>query len=234
MRDCQETIHEIMNESFIREFSTKYKYLVSYISITNEFDALQKAKNDNVIELFYVWLVRRIAIRRRVYFLSDDADFNSTENLSITVLIINELSGHLELLDNGQIKEWIEQMRYLFFSKLQSIPEELDISLESLLLTNVNGKCVAAYIRDHKYCRSDIGTYLLIKNEDLYTVQHNNRDIIKLICRAFIEKNGDLETYVQMINEKCELYGVKLDYIQVEQIKEYLQRAIVYFHKKIR
>lgn len=235
LHKCHDEVVNRIKESDTghRFYEGLYQRFLDYIEENNEFIALQKAKNDNAIDLFYIWLVRRMATRRRVYFLPDE-DYVSTENTYIITLIFNELAGHEELLENDQIKEWIGQMRYFIFSKLQSIPKAFDISLESLLLTDINGKCVAAYIRDHEYCKSDVGTYLLIKSWDLLKVQHKDRDIIVLIFRAFIESNCDLDTYIQMITEKCRVYGVTLDYIQAEQIRYYLQSIIVDYHQQNR
>lgn len=56
--------------------------------------------------------------------------------IDVQIEIFNKLAEHDELMENENVYNWIESMRYESFSNLYPIPKNLTITLRTLFLTN--------------------------------------------------------------------------------------------------
>lgn len=151
----------------------------------------------------------------------DDID----EDIQIT--IINELSKHDELLENKNVIRWIYHMRYNNFEKWKSIPENLNISLRTLLLTNLNCTVITNFVSSRNYYLYNqfMGAYLLIKMEELSVKTQKQKKIKEIVRTAFIASNMNVDEFVNMLEKECYICKCEMNYVQKEKMKEYLLKT---------
>lgn len=106
------------------------------------------------------------------------------------------------------------------------VPEKLNITLRSLLLTSINAVIVANYAHVNRYFYGDdIGAYLLVKIHELSDKTRKQKQIKEIIKNAFIASSMDIDEYINMIEEECYKCRREINYVQKEKMKEYLMKT---------
>lgn len=113
-------------------------------------------------------------------------------------------------------------MQYGYFVKLEYIPEKLNISIRSLLLTQIN-ITPKILLKQHSLYNRDIGAYLLTRLSQINKENTNVKDLIK---KAYIEKNKSIDEYIDSLEKECKLCLYELNYVQKEKMKKYLLDSI--------
>lgn len=226
MKEDAEAIIERIKKSnighrFVREMYIKF---VEYIEASVDGELLNKVNDDKMLDTFYIWVMKMCVVNQKDSMYSI---YKDDYGVDIQVTIINELSKHDELLENKNILSWINYVKYNKFKKLDHFPENLNISLRSLLLTDVKSKVVADYVSEQDYYYIHcFGEYLLIKLQDFSVVAQEQKVIKEAVKYAFIARNMDADEYVDMLEKECDICMCKINYVQKEKMKEYLLKII--------
>lgn len=219
--NAQNVIMRIHNSNIEHRFEDEmYTKFMQYIHESADGELWDRVKNDKMLDAFYVWVIKTCVINKGniMYGLYKD-DFD----LDTKIVIINELSKHDELLENKNILNWIRYIRRNSFGKQDCFLEKLNITLRSLLLTNVNVMTVVDYACENHYLYIDaIGAYLLIKLLELPVKAQKQKRIKTIVKMAYISSNMPVEEYINMIEKECILCKCEINYAQKEKMKEYL------------
>jgi len=171
----------------------------------------------NTINMFYVTIVKLCVLDQSYIGYEDEASEDSQ------TYFINELSKHKELMIHDKVKKMVINMQYYYFINLKHIPHKLNISLRTLLLTNIKITSEILSEEPQYIYYNSIGEYALIK----FLETSENDDIQReLIRKAFIEKNKSIGDYIDFLNEECHLCGCDLNYVRKEKMKKYLINII--------
>lgn len=221
--DAKEVIEKIKNSNIGHRFEEKmYIKFMEYINASVDGELFNMVYNDKVLDVFYVWVIKTNVINQDNLMYSI---YKNNLDIDTQITIINELSRHNELMESESIFNWIQYMRYNTFAMQKSFPEKLNITLKSLLLTNINAVIVANYACANRYFYVDsIGVYLLIKLHELSDKTQKQKQIKEIIKNAFIASNMNIDEYINMIEEECHMCKCEINYVQKEKMKEYLMK----------
>lgn len=162
-----------------------------------------------------------------IYFQLDEQNIKSILNFYIDLIRLNLIrakqAGYDELMECESIHTWVQYMRYNSFAMQNSFPRKLNITLRSLLLTNINVVIVVNYVHENRYFYDDvIGAYLLVKLHELSDKTQKQKQIKEIVKNAFIASNMDIDEYINMIEKECYMCRCEINYVQKEKMKEYL------------
>lgn len=222
--------HENMNENtvkVIKEFKesnikhrfseSMYYKLVEYIQKSLTGSLLNSIYSEDKVNMFYITIIKLCVLEQSYN------DYENKANDDTQIYFINELSNHSELTRHNKVKEMLSNMQYRYFTKLEQIPQKLDISLRNLLLTNINITLQFLLVEPLYAYYNSIGEYALIK---LPEMKEKNNIPKELIRRAYIARNISIDDYIDFLDKECRLCGCDLNYVQKEKMKEYLINVI--------
>lgn len=219
--DAEEVIEKIRNSNIGHRFEDKmYFKFMEYINASADGELFNMVYNDKILDVFYVWVIKTSVINQDdlIYSIYQD-----NLDIDIQIAIINELAKHDELMECESIHTWVQYMRYNSFAMQNSFPRKLNITLRSLLLTNINVVIVVNYVHENRYFYDDvIGAYLLVKLHELSDKTQKQKQIKEIVKNAFIASNMDIDEYINMIEKECYMCGCEINYVQKEKMKEYL------------
>lgn len=219
--DAEEVIEKIRNSNIGHRFEDKmYFKFMEYINASADGELFNMVYNDKILDVFYVWVIKTSVINQ------DDLIYSIYQDkldMDIQIAIINELAKHDELMECESIHTWVQYMRYNSFAMQNSFPRKLNITLRSLLLTNINVVIVVNYVHENRYFYDDvIGAYLLVKLHELSDKTQKQKQIKEIVKNAFIASNMDIDEYINMIEKECYMCRCEINYVQKEKMKEYL------------
>lgn len=220
--DAGDIIKKIRNSNIGHRFEDEmYIKFMDYVNARVEGELFDRIYADKVLDVFYIWVIKNCVINpdELMYSIYQDKFDVGTQ-----IIIINELSKHGELMECNSIFKWVQCMRYSIFAQQNSFPEKLNITLRSLLLTNINAVVVANYTYLSCYINV-IGTYLLIKLHELSDKTQKQKRIKEIVKKAFTASNMNIDEYINMIEKECRICRCEINYVQKEKIKEYLMRT---------
>ena len=100
---------------------------------------------------------------------------------------------------------------------------KMNITLRSLLLTNINAVIVVDYAQVNRYFYVNVmGEYILVKIHELTDKTRKQKRIKEIVKNAFIASNMTIDEYINMIEEECRKCRCEINYVQKENMKEYL------------
>lgn len=224
MDDADEVVQRIKKSNIGNRFDKEmYIRLIKYLGAEFEENLWSRIQEDKAFDIFYIWVIKLCVIEQHGTLYSV---YKDNFDMDTRISIINKLAKHDELLENENVFEWIKYIRYSTFLEQKCIPEKLDITLRTLLITNINVMVVAEYV-----CRNDcaykdaFGTYLLIKVNEL-TAKYRKQIKIKMIVKsAFALCNKNVNGYLDMIERECAICKCEINYVQKEKMKEYLMQT---------
>ena len=222
--DAEEVIEKIRNSNIGHRFEKKmYFKFMEYINASFDGELFNVVYNDKILDVFYVWIIKTSVINQYDFMYSI---YKDNLDIDIQIAIINDLAKHDELMECESIYAWIQYMRYRTFSMYKFVPEKLNITLRSLLLTSINAVIVANYAHVNRYFYGDdIGAYLLVKIHELSDKARKQKQIKEIIKNAFIASSMDIDEYINMIEEECYKCRREINYVQKEKMKEYLMKT---------
>ena len=219
--DAEEVIEKIRNSNIGHRFEDKmYFKFMEYINASADGELFNMVYNDKILDVFYVWVIKTSVINQDdlIYSIYQD-----NLDMDIQIAIINELAKHDELMECESIHTWVQYMRYNSFAMQNSFPRKLNITLRSLLLTNINVVIVVNYVHENRYFYDDvIGAYLLAKLHELSDKTQKQKQIKEIVKNAFIASNMDIDEYINMIEKECYMCRCEINYVHKEKMKEYL------------
>ena len=219
--DAEEVIEKIRNSNIGHRFEDKmYFKFMEYINASADGELFNMVYNDKILDVFYVWVIKTSVINQDdlIYSIYQD-----NLDMDIQIAIINELAKHDEVIECESIHTWVQYMRYNSFAMQNSFPRKLNITLRSLLLTNINVVIVVNYVHENRYFYDDvIGAYLLVKLHELSDKTQKQKQIKEIVKNAFIASNMDIDEYINMIEKECYMCRCEINYVQKEKMKEYL------------
>ena len=225
--DAKDVIYKIsksnINHRFTDEMYTKF---MEYINININDGVINTVYKDNIMDVFYVWLIKTCFIHENDFAMYPV--YRNSFNFNIQIIIINKLSKHDELMERDSVFNWIRHMRHNIFVNEANFPDKLDITLRNLLLVNIDPEIMLNYIAKNLYYNAEesIGIYLLIKIEKLSTERQEQIEIKEMIKRVFVLKNMCIDQYIKMIEKECHICRCDINYIQKEKMKRYLSLII--------
>lgn len=221
--DAEEVIEKIRNSNIGHRFDKKmYFKFVEYINASIDGELINMIYNDKILDMFYVWVIKISVIAQNDLIYSI---YKDNWNINIQIAIINELSKHDELMGCESICNWVQYMRYDTFAMQKTFPEKLNITLRCLLLTNINAVIVENYAHtNHYFYEEVIGVYLLVKFYELSDKTRKQKQMKEIVKKAFIASNMDIDEYINMIDEECDICRCKINYVQKVKMKEYLMK----------
>lgn len=216
--NATEIIEQMRNSNIGHNFTkAMYFKLVEYINSNVSDELYNKVNNEKIFDIFYIWVIKTCVTNQNSLVLP----WIKNLEIDVQIEIFNKLAEHDELIENENVYNWIESMRYETFSNLYPIPKNLTITLRTLFLTNICIKSILKYVHE-KGClhQSAFGAYLLAK---MYEIPCENQDAVKEIVKgAFINSNQEIDDYVNIIKQECYACRSKLNYVPKEKMKEYL------------
>lgn len=222
--DAEEVIEKIRNSNIGHRFENgMYFKFVEYVNASIDSGLIDTVYDDKKLDVFYVWVIKTSVINQNnlMYLIYKD-----NLNFDIQIAIINELSKHDELMECESIYNWVQYMRYNTFAMQKTFPEKLNITFRCLLLTNINAVIVENYVHtNHYFYEEVIGVYLLVKFHELSDKTRKQKQIKKIVKKAFIASNMDIDEYINMIDEECDTFKCKINYVQKVKMKEYLMKT---------
>lgn len=182
--DAEEVIEKIRNSNIGHRFEDKmYFKFMEYINASADGELFNMVYNDKILDVFYVWVIKTSVINQDdlIYSIYQD-----NLDMDIQIAIINELAKHDELMECESIHTWVQYMRYNSFAMQNSFPRKLNITLRSLLLTNINVVIVVNYVHENRYFYDDvIGAYLLVKLHELSDKTQKQKQIKEIVKNAY-------------------------------------------------
>lgn len=220
--DAGDIIKKIKNSNIGHRFEDEmYIKFMEYVNARVEGELFDRVYADKMLDVFYIWVIKNCVINPDEFIYSMYPD---KYDLGTQIIIINELSKHDELMECNNIFKWVQTMRYNIFAQQNSFPEKLNITLRSLLLTNINAVVVANYT--YLSCHIDvIGTYLLIKLHELSDKTQRQKRIKEIVKKAFTVSDMNIDEYINMIEKECRICRCEINYVQKEKMKEYLMKT---------
>ena len=215
----KDVIEKMKNSNIGHRFNDEmYKKLMEYINIEYDGGLFDRIYTEDILDVFYVWVIKACVVNknRELYYV-----YENKLNIDIQINIINELSKHEELLEYDSIHEWVKWMSYYTFRKQSSIPKKLDITLRNLLLTDMNPEMIAKNA-SNSYHEKEIGTYLLIKLDELSDTTPKEKQVKEVVKNAFILSGMNMNEYIDLLEKECNICNCKINYVQKEKIKAYL------------
>lgn len=209
-----------ISHRFNIEIFLKFK---EYINAVYSGKLFRDIYNEKIIDIFYIWVIKVSIINKDTVGYAYQSDFDEV----IQTLIINNLVKHEELLELEGIINWVNYARYNTFINQRDIPKSLEISLKSLLLTNINPETVISY-NEESMCiySNEVGKYLLIKLGEISKLLKKCKQVNRIIKDAFVKSNMSVEEYVTMLSNECDLCKYEINYVQKEKMKRYLIKVL--------
>ena len=226
MRDNAESVIERIKISNIgHRFDEKmYDKLIEYIEADMKGELFNKIYKDNILNLFYIWVIKVCVTDE-----DDSGSFYGKNGYSIKtkINIINELAKREELMEYRGISSWVDNIRYEIFFDAECFYEKMKITIDCLLLTNINVK-VAINHKSEKQCLyvNAIGQYLLIKLNELSDVERDAESTKKLVYEAFVATNMNVDEYINMLEKKCIGWKNEINCVQKQRMKNYVNNLI--------
>lgn len=205
-----------------RFYEEMYIKLNKYIHTCMSNNLLNQINLDQKLNLFYVWIIKVCIIDENNYVYTL---YNGNYDADIQIAIVNELSKHIELMKNDQVMKWVIFMRYNTFSKMTELPENLNITLRNLLITDIECETFIHNVeqkQNYLLGSKDIGEYLLLKLQDLPLDIIRRTDIIATIKTAFVSSNMSVEEYIEMLEKESKICSYSINYVQKEKMRRYL------------
>jgi len=216
--NAEKVIKEIKESNSGHRFSESMYYkLIEYIQKPLTGSLLNSTYAEDIVNMFYVTIIKLCVLEQSYN------DYENKANDDTQIYFINELSNHNELIQHDKVKEMVLNMQYRYFTKLEQIPQKLNISLKNLLLTNINITLEFLSVEPRYAYYNSIGEYALIK---LPETKEGNIIPKELIRKAYITKNISIGGYIDFLDKECHLCGCDLNYVQKEKMKEYLLNVI--------
>lgn len=200
-----------------RFYEEMYIKLNKYIHTCMSNNLLNQINLDQKLNLFYVWIIKVCIIDENNYVYTL---YNGNYDADIQIAIVNELSKHIELMKNDQVMKWVIFMRYNTFSKMTELPENLNITLRNLLITDIECETFIHNVeqkQNYLLGSKDIGEYLLLKLQDLPLDIIRRTDIIATIKTAFVSSNMSVEEYIEMLEKESKICSYSINYVQKEK-----------------
>ena len=223
MKDnSEEVIEKIKNSNISHRFDKEmYENFAKYIRQETMGSLLNDLEKDNWLDVFYVAIIKICVINPKYPVYVDNIDED------IQIKFINELSKHDELMKDDSVKKMIYFLRYNYFVAWKTIPMKLNISLRSLLLTNLRYEIIVDFVNEQGYLYfNGIGEYLLIKAEKLSEKSQVPTGIKEIVKRAYIAANMSVDEFIDKLIKECFACGCEINYVQKEKMKDYLLRLL--------
>lgn len=217
----EEVVQRIEASHIGHRFNKEMYYkLMEYIHVRMSNNLLKQINIDGKLDMFYVWIMKVCVVDKDDYVYSF---YNDNYDVDTQIAIVNELSQHNELVKDDQVIKWINYMRFNTFSKMAELPQNLNITLKNLLLTNINGNVFVDDIEKNYWIGSkDIGAYLLFKLNELPRNIKRREEIVETIKSAFVISNMSVEEYVNKLENEGEICNNNINYVQKEEMRRYL------------
>lgn len=218
----EEVLKRVKNSNMGYRFNDEiYIKFMEYLDADVEGKLFNKVYTDKILKVFYFFVLKLCVINEYDVMYSGKIDINPQ------ITIINELSKHEELMKNNSIISCIGYMRHNTFAELNYLPEKLNITLRSLLMTNINVDTIVNSLSGNYYCYNGVfGRYLLIKLYEFIDENNMNKSIQEIVKKAFIVSNMSIDEYINKIEEECQICGYDINYVQKEKMKEHLIKII--------
>lgn len=222
-KDVEESRCEIDRRLKKSDISHHYKtemldMLCENINKEVTWECIQEIYRQNKVDPFYLTVVKLCVFNQRY-----QPDYVK-RNPECEILFINRLVKHPEIMKCGNVMDMIRDLRIERLGALKNLPSELDITLRSLLLLDVDLTGGELYDMRLKYWYvADIGQYLLATSGEYKDITETQKSYIK---KAYEMKDGPVEEYVDNLYKECELCGKHLSYRQKERIRQNLINII--------
>jgi len=213
--DSKKVLNTFKRSNIEHRFSDNMYYkFVEYIQKTLTGSLLELMHTDDLVDMFYITIIKLCVLGQSYLGYVDKVGANAQ------MYFINELSKHIELMKFDEVKKMVGHMQYNYFLELKHIPKKLQITLRSLLLTNLNLSSEILSDEKSQYLYYNcIGKYALIK---LSETTKDNSIQKALIRKAYIASNMPIDEYIEFLDQECSIWGNGLNYVQKEKMKEYL------------
>lgn len=218
---ADEVVQRIKKSNIGHRFESEmYNKLMEYTHTRMDNELLRHISRDGMIDMFYIWVIKVCIIDQNNYVYSI---YDGNYDVDTQVVIVNELSDHVELMKNNQLIKWINYMRFNTFSKMTELPNNFNVTLKNLLVTNIDCIVFINNIEKNYLLGSkDIGSYLLVKVNDLPLNIRRREDVVEAIKSAFIIHNMSVEEYIKMLEKEGEICDLNINYVQKEKMRRYL------------
>lgn len=183
--------------------------------ITGEW--LDGAYKEGRIDAFYITIIK-LCVYEQKYIPG-----YKEGRIDAKIYFINELAMHKEVMQFKNVQDMVFSMQYSDFRKLKCWPENLHITLRSLLLLNIfiTDEMIDEEI-EYLYYKS-VGDYLFIKCVEEREASRLKETIIR---KAYLASDLSIEEYIENLKRECDTCGLKLTCIHTEKMKRYLQDII--------
>lgn len=216
--NSEKVIKEFKESNIGHRFSEiMYYKLIEYIQKPLTGSLLNSIYEEDIVNMFYVTIIKLCVLEQSYN------DYENKANDYKQIYFINELSNHNELIKYDKVKEMVLNMQYRYFTKLEQIPQKLNISLKNLLLTNISITLEFLSVEPRYAYYNSIGEYALIK---LPETKQENIILKELIRKAYMARNISINEYIDFLSKECHLCGCDLNYVHKEKMKEYLLNII--------
>ncbi|WP_178042656.1 hypothetical protein [Frisingicoccus sp.] len=178
---------------------------------------LEDIYQQEIIDAFYIIVIKLCVFEQHYYPHFQEGKIENK------ISFINELSKHKEVLIYNNVKEMTSKMRYMYFQKLRYWPENLDITLRSLLLMDIS---ISDELIDNtiQYCHYiSVGQYLLIKYGGVNSISEVKRGLIR---EAYVASDLSIQEYVECLYDESCICDMPLSYVRKEKMKKYLLELI--------
>lgn len=205
-------IEKFKNSHISHRFSENMLYKFNeYLKQSLTGSLLNTIYQEKIMDMFYITIIK-LSILDESY-----NDHNNELSSKAQIYFVNQLANHCELMKYDQVKKIVNIFRYKYFLTWDRIPKDLDISLKTLLLTNISLTPDFLSLK-YRYCYCQtIGEYCLIK----LPISKNNI-FGEFIRNAYIAKNMSINEYIDYLSNECDIFGTSLNYVHKEKMKEYL------------
>lgn len=214
-----ERINNLLSNSHISHRYDAEMYIALEENVNKEITGewLNDVYQQNSIDAFYITIIK-LCVYEQTY-----CAYYKKGGMKAKVAFVNELAKHKELLMCTNVKEMILRMQYNDFRTLEHWPDELHISLQSMLLMDMPISDEQLN-EEFQYCYyKSVGEYLLIK----YAGEDNISEVKKeLIRKAYVASNMPIEEYVETLYSEGATCGAELNYVKKEKMKNYLVEII--------
>ena len=216
-------IQRLENSDYKHRFDKDmYNALCKYLECGLNGKLLRTVFDEKLIDTFYLTIIKICVLKQRyIGYTCEPCE-------EALVYIMNELKNHSELMSNRNLKETIYGMSYSYFMNLDSVPNGLNISLETLLLTNIKPEVIYHYeASEFSWHYESIGAYLLIKLREMPVNMLTDKKLKHIISTSFQEKNMSVEEFEHYLSEKSSIWSFELNYIQKEYMMDFLRHTLV-------
>ena len=187
---------------------------------------LLKIHRENLLEPFYIFMVRICVFGKRPYFL----ELMDWAKEKLDVEFIRYFSRYPEILSEKNVRDLFFTLRLSVFYKAEEIPRELLNDFEMLVLCDyrITEKMMDKWVESDSYIPKALVKYMLIKitNGDSSLRQEHKEWVREHIRRAFFDADTKTETFVDEIAHVYQNYQLTLPFVSRERMKIYLQELI--------